>query len=693
MEISNNSHENALLCVEIFEILKAHLQVRNHDDLNISASKNLIKLAMIKSDDLTLFGVREVMEALMLALRVCDFDQETRKVISNNMIALLKMKSKNDPELLTDTINELGLHLQHSNVNLVELSSNILEGAFMIMMENPDALPRYFHHPSKKLRSVLTLALSSCLKTYVQSFQLLDELFQDPKSSLTFTKVVNLFNQVHLTQEASRLLQRDLLNLRKNGFSEDDLSKLKMFLASELDQIGSLKGPQIIKLALVIASKENESQDNSDHQELIELVRETFNIQVKYLNDDGLTWIYHHHDQLLSLSPPETRLFFRKVCDKMLEDNIITPLEEQLMIKFINQGLTISLTKSGEVIFEERCYKLKGKDIQQALEKIAKIIIKQQQDILALKYKDNKPIFVKSFAEGMKEAAADKKEIKSIVDSRFLLKHDSWLLTILNPKNLASEIVLLEHQSAFGDHFLYHLSDQKIMRWYPGEIPPLEDIFGCYVHGEFYRGEIKELRYEDGQKLFESKDKTQTYHIQGELISNQIYFQQELLREGSQDRNQFTGNELEMKLDNKRKVLENYLKSLNLLDLQKEKILKYYEGFVSTFGAIYISSLAIAVGQIAIDDGMDFFSLSNLFRQLCSFAPFDIGGPLCDTFEAIRSHLKTTPIRNQANFVKDIAIDAVECSDLVSQIALNIISKPENRQRIFDAKEEQQAMN
>jgi len=689
MEIYGNSCENSQLCSEIFEVLKAHLKVYNRG-LSIPASQNLIKLAMIKSDDVTIFGTRDVMKVLLQAPCACDFDQDTRVMISNNIIALLKMKSKNDAKLLSDIIDELRLKLKLLNISLVELSSSILKGAFLIMLEQPDNLQQYVIHHSSKLRDVLTSSLRSCLQTYVQNFQSLDELFQDPKSSLTVEKMNNLFEQVHLTERMRQQIQIDLTYLQKYGFSDDVLSKFKSLLASELDQIGSLKGPEIIKLALIITSKENESKESSGHQELIELAKEVLKIQAKYIDDFELAWIYNHYDQLLALSP-ETRFFYRKVCDKMLDDNVITRLEGDLMTKFINQGVTISLTRDGEVISEETRCKLEGQD---TVEKIAKTIIKQQQDILALQYKDHQPIFAKSFTQGMKEAAADKKEENSIVDSTFPLKNDSWLLTILNPNKLASEIVLLEHRSAFGYHFLYHLSYQKPMEWYPGEIPHLEDIFGRYVRGASYQSEIKELADEDGQKLFESKDKNKIYLVQGELISNKVYFQQDLLQKGShEDRDAFTQKRLDTKLDNNPKVLENYLESLNLSDLQNSKIWEYYEGLVSTFALIYNSSLAIAAGEIQIDVSIDYFSLVNLFKQLCSFAPFNIGGIVFDTVDAIRSYLKTTPIRNKAKVVQDIAIEPVEASDLICKTAMNIISKPENRQRIFDAKEDQPVLS
>jgi len=74
-------------------------------------------------------------------------------------------------------------------------------------------------------------------------------------------------------------------------------------------------------------------------------------------------------------------------------------------------------------------------------------------------------------------------------------------------------------------------------------------------------------------------------------------------------------------------------------------------------------------------------------------APFGIGDILSSGLEAARSYIKSTTIANEAKFVKDFAIDAVELSDLVSKIALNIISSKEKRNEILNAKDDEEANN
>jgi len=252
--------------------------------------------------------------------------------------------------------------------------------------------------------------------------------------------------------------------------------------------------------------------------------------------------------------------------------------------------------------------------------------------------------------------------------------------------------LLLEQRSAFGDHVLYHLSQQRLFRFYPNEAPVLQEIFGSYIYGEVYQGEVTELTDEVGVKILESQE-FQEMKQGGKSRSKQIYFQQELLKQGNEDRNSAIEEELAKKLDNNRAVLEGKLKSLKLQDNERLLIEDYYEGFVSTFSSVYTSSQALDSGKLSIDDGEDFFSPVNLFIQLTSLAPFGIGEILSGGLEAARSYVKSNKIKNEAKFVKDIAIDAVELSDMTSKIALAVVSNKDQRKRILEAKDDDEELN
>ena len=247
--------------------------------------------------------------------------------------------------------------------------------------------------------------------------------------------------------------------------------------------------------------------------------------------------------------------------------------------------------------------------------------------------------------------------------------------------------MILEQRSAFGDHVIYHVKQQQLFRIYPGEIPVLEEIFGSYIYGEAYQGEIKEIDDQLGLELLRGS-RGNTEEIKGGKVkSKQIYFQQELLRRGNEDRNSAVEEELAKKLDHNRAMLQAKLKSFGIKESEIVAIEDYYEGFVSAFSSTFTSSQAISSGKLSIDDGEDFFSPVNLFIKLVSLAPFGIGEVASNGLEAARSHIRGTKINNEAKFIKEIAVDAVELSELVSKVVLEIVSRKEQRERIIKEKD------
>jgi len=79
---------------------------------------------------------------------------------------------------------------------------------------------------------------------------------------------------------------------------------------------------------------------------------------------------------------------------------------------------------------------------------------------------------------------------------------------------------------------------------------------------------VKGLSEEIGQKLFQDRNTKDLEKIEGKTLSKQTSFQQELLREGSEERAYWTEKELESKLNDNRQLLENKLEPRNLSDRQ-----------------------------------------------------------------------------------------------------------------------------
>ena len=629
-----------------------------------------------------------------------DPDWYVRSSAADKIIKLMELKKSENP-LVRDAIEiSIGL-LQHSNPDVADSSSSLLKEIFLqILSRNPTDLTEYFNYPSRKTREILISGLFDCLKNYVKNFELFEEFFKDPKAYQTGGDIQE---KLFKGKELGRIgfdIQRNFEKLQEGEISkaefDEQLSDLQSLVISEINQINTLKGPQIIELALVLIGKERAPEDDSDRQNLTKMAKEVLNFQVNYLNTEGLKWIHDNHEKLISLSP-EAKSFDRKVCHKLLEQEQMTPLELSLLIK---QGLSVSLTRDGEIIFEGKRHKLKGDYIPQTLEEIAKIIISQQQDIFALQYKQHQPIFTKSNVQGgMKEAAVDLKKVESITDKRRLLKNDSWLLTVLNSlRNPQFNIILLEKRNAFGDHFIFRFNDQKVFRFHPNERPELEEIFGSYIHGEAYQGELRELTEEVGQKLFESRDKNLASQIKGKVLSHQKYFHQELLGGGNEDRNSDVEQELACKLNHYRQVLERQLFYLNS-EAQKRSIREYFDGFVSTFDTVYSSSKVIVAGQVEIKAGTDYFNLVNLFIQLLSLDPFGIGPLLAAGLDSLKKHFEDNKIINRALSIVELAPDHVELYDLANKTALSLIWHRDNTkhfdytQIIFNAREDDPANN
>ena len=339
-----------------------------------------------------------------------DSESENRSLV----FSLMTIHAHNDTERIKHFVNASASLLQKADYIIRKFSVlPALKANIVSFLQYPNILIEYLNHSLKDLRDVVNSTLLECFEGYITRFQSLDRLFQTNNLAVDEIKAELFHPPYYLSKELAEKLRQ---------LKEQD--ELRSLLTIELNHIQGLRGPQVVGLTLAITGQASLSEEGSEGRKLVELARETLMIQLRCLTEKELTWINENHEWLVSLSP-ETKLFYKKIYHKLLEDNQVNPLEEELTIKFINQGLTTSLTREGGIIFEGKRYKLQGKNIELAVEKIAKIIISQQQDILASQYKVHEPIFKKKFLGGMREAAADKKEVRSLIDSRHVLQNDS----------------------------------------------------------------------------------------------------------------------------------------------------------------------------------------------------------------------------------------------------------------------------
>jgi len=203
--------------------------------------------------------------------------------------------------------------------------------------------------------------LVNCLTDYIDTLQLLDQLSQSNLSLVLQT----LFQGGKQPE-----------NLVTPNLQDDDnfIKQIKSSLALEFDHIENLiKGPQIIELALIILSCKSQA-------DLMELAKQTLNMKLKYLTHEDFIWINENQEDLQDLSPYQMKLFNKKIYQKLLEENHqITSLEEELIVKFIQQGLSTSFQKGEMVIFEGKRYKLRGENIDLRFEKLPRKVLETQR--------------------------------------------------------------------------------------------------------------------------------------------------------------------------------------------------------------------------------------------------------------------------------------------------------------------------
>lgn len=607
---------------------------------------------------------------------------------------MIDIDSDSDFQFLKKVLQTLAPSLENPDGFFYKQLSEVIQNIFLKILTFSTDISECLLHQVKPFRDLVKASLLKCLENYLVSFQQLKTSPQTPKSQLDLETIAQtLLENNQIPENGKNEIKQGLFYLQQDT-SDSKLKRFRKLLMSELDQIQIFKGPRVIELAMILISKL--SDEDSADQKLIKSAKEILNIQLNCLTETRLRWINENQQNLLNLSP-EAKVFIKNVFKELLENGEITSLEEEFIINFINQGLTISLTRSGEIMVEGKRDKLKANNFELMFEKIIKNIIEKQQDILAMQYKNNEPIFKRSLQEGgMKQAAVDRKKIFSIIDSREALKSGFWLVTELKPFSPKSSKVILEQRNVFGDHVIYYFVGLEPLRFSPNTTSEQEirqEIFGSYINGEAYQGELIEVPYEIGWRMLQEKDKT----IKEEEVRSRrkdTYFQQELLKRGGEDRDDFVQKQLDKKLEAPHEMLKTILKRVGVQDPQEELLMQdYFRGFVAAFSTAYSGSQAVESGQLTIETYESLFTPSRLFIELISLISFSIGDILPKGLEAVRSYMKKNEIKNQAKLIKEIAVNPVGMDNFAYKMFEKIISVEVQRKRISEAKDEEQLNN
>ena len=673
MKISG--YENNELTQDLNDTLNNVILKAKGQQLQAAVPNNIVNFLKITGNkDKKLF--KDVLLFFIASPHCENGEEEGEKKSCSWVLKLLRTENNKEflDEALKDVIPKLDL-IQHSGL-VQKLSVHLLQ--------HIDIIKKCLDHPNPNIRKNFRVGMLHYFKNYLRRFEALEELLGSNPTDLSFENISErLFDKV---VDEDGCIKRTF-DLREYQTQPNSIAAWRLLLAEELDRAETRQRIQIIQVAFVVIAKVEYSQHEVERK-LPEVAWEVISLLLKYFKKDKLIWIYEKY-QKLKESVSNSAIFkaiFGKLYHKILEGRVITPLEERLITLFIQQGLATSITKKGEITFQDVKYDIEGSDIRFMLEKIARIIIEKDQDLLAKQYKTNTPIFEKSYKNGgIKEAAVDKRIIISVVDPQVVLRNDFWVLSHLRPLNVGSEIVLLEQRSAFGDHVVYKLEEEGESFKELQENFNLEEVFDSYHPGLMFHGRSKILSPEAGQELVK-RPFTKFEDTKGFLEEADFYSQQELLKLGEGDRLKRT---LAMKQDNPLRALEDFLDIRGVLAGERGPLRDYYEGFISTFSSVYMVSTNVNSSTFNLKEiEVETFTPVGLFTKLIGLIPYGIGEKLSDGILSALNYVENNKFKNKNKFITELANDPVDLSDWVSGIARKKLGLPGKIQQIINAKEE-----
>ncbi|WP_375319127.1 NACHT domain-containing protein [Candidatus Tisiphia endosymbiont of Oplodontha viridula] len=214
----------------------------------------------------------------------------------------------------------------------------VILGGLEIMTKNLllplEKFKEYLNHQNKEIRKLTISSLIEPFKDFLTKCELLEELVKG-KQNLTIKIIEKKLFDNNLAQDLRDQILKSLSNLA-NSRDQD----IKDTTLLELNNISNVKSHELIKFALLVRGQEDISKADSSKKELVELAKKVINYQIEHLSDAGRKWINDNFENLLSLSK-ESKMFITQLYHKILENLVITELEKELIIKFINQGIMV----------------------------------------------------------------------------------------------------------------------------------------------------------------------------------------------------------------------------------------------------------------------------------------------------------------------------------------------------------------
>ncbi|MCC8483911.1 MAG: NACHT domain-containing protein [Rickettsia endosymbiont of Labidopullus appendiculatus] len=387
-----------------------------------------------------------------------------RDKAAKGIVELLKVS--NDSEVTKSCINNLNTLLTDEKDYIRENATNCIAQIMVNLLLPKEEFTLYLNHYNQEVRKQIVNTLSNLLKyflKYLPKCELLEKLLKDEQNLnidiINKELFDNELNQQSYYQDLKEEIVGKLAKLA-NSDAQDTKEVLLADIKSTIlysinrrsmsysDTIESVKGHKLIELALLVINKDTLSTEDTGRKELSNLAIDIITYQIERLSSEGLKWVNDNFEDLVSLSR-ESKWFVKILYHKVLEDLVNLKdsdsinLAKELIIKSINYGMTTSITKTEKIIFEGKEYVLKVEN-KDFIEEIARVVIDQEQDVLAKQYREHKPLLPKSGAD-LDKAAVDV-GANSIVDNE-VISHTDWRLSLMHlsdhKKKLANKSIFI----------------------------------------------------------------------------------------------------------------------------------------------------------------------------------------------------------------------------------------------------------
>ena len=480
------------------------------------------------------------------------YDIEFERRVSALFKLIMNIKDESLAECIVKFFFK-GISTNSKSIAIYEIFENAFKVSFVLL----PSFSNYLSHENNDVREKSVSGLVIWFQILCNRFQALGNLdegqlakytfdnvkksfinledFKMPKTDLTVNKsILKALNLYYNFKEDTEMEIKEILSQFSNSNEETKIKKfksLKEIILSGFNKIGHFQGYKIIEMALMTLDSMSSSDEDSNFEKLFELSRKILSFEFDVINEEGLKWIDENFDKLVTLSK-ESKVFIKLLYQNLLKNLELNDLKERLLKKCINQGTTLTLTSKGDVKSDGKRYNVKLGNKE--LEKIASAILERSVDVLAIQYKENRPLFANSGVD-IDIAASDKRTV-SILNDDHEIEYNKWKLSLLHYSDdkkimLRRVFLLLEGRLVFGNVDTYQITSNKTFEVKISDSDSYRNIFGDMGFTDFtpdYYGNSVYINYTDAKSFIEkikinqneSEEETKTVEFQRNLIVN-----------------------------------------------------------------------------------------------------------------------------------------------------------------------------